>query len=318
MEGTTPNAALAPGAGRPGKIAGKIVQRDRAVFCAAGYALVTLYGLLCVLPFVLVLVTSFTSEAALMRHGYTFFIKEFSLEAYRLAFRNPQRILWAYRNTVCATAVGSTLAVLIATMTGYVLQRKDFPQRNKFSLFFFFTTLFNGGLVPTYILCARYLKFRNNYIALVLPLMFSVWNMIIAKSYIKSIPFEITESAKVDGANDVLIFYRLILPLCKPLIATLGLFSALAYWNDWYNTLLYITKEERMSLQYFLQEMINSIQALKNLVSIGATVDASLVSLPQETLKMGMTVITTGPIILLYPFVQRYFVKGLTIGAVKG
>jgi putative aldouronate transport system permease protein len=288
------------------------------VFCAIGYTLVTLYGLLCVLPFVLVFITSFTSEASLMKNGYTFFIKEFSTEAYALAFRNPQRILWAYRNTVGATIIGTALAVLMATMTGYVLQRRDFPQRNGFSLFFFFTTLFNGGLVPTYILCTRYLGFKNNYIALVLPLMFSVWNMIIAKNFIKSVPYEITESAKVDGANDMVIFFRLILPLCKPLLATLGLFSALAYWNDWYNTLLYITREEKMSLQYFLQEMINSVQALKNLVAMGVSVDSVRVSLPQETMKMAMTVITTGPIILLYPFVQRYFVKGLTIGAVKG
>jgi putative aldouronate transport system permease protein len=297
----------------------KIIQKDKAVFCGVGYALLTLYGLICVLPFVLVFVTSFTSEAALMKNGYTFLIREVSVEAYKLAFQSPQRILWAYRNTVCATLIGTSLSVLLATMTGYVLQRKDFPQRNGFSLFFFFTTLFNGGLVPTYILCTRYLGFKNNFIALVLPLMFSVWNMIIAKSFIKgSVPFEITESAKVDGANDVLIYFRLILPLCKPLLATLGLFSALAYWNDWYTTLLYINKEDKMSLQYFLQEMINSVQALRNLVAMGASVDAVRVSLPQETMKMAMTVITTGPIILLYPFVQRYFVKGLTIGAVKG
>ncbi|MDR0999938.1 MAG: carbohydrate ABC transporter permease [Clostridiales bacterium] len=296
----------------------KIIQKDKMIFNAFGYLLVTLFGLACVLPFLLVLVTSFTSEASLMRNGYTFFIKEFSTQAYSLAFGNPQRIFWSYRNTIAVTVIGTACAVLIATMTGYVLQRRDFPQRNGFSLFFFFTTLFNGGLVPTYILCVRYLGFKNNYAALLLPLMFSVWNMIIAKSFITSVPYEITESAKVDGANDILIFFRLILPLCKPLVATLGLFSALAYWNDWYSTLLYITKEEKMSLQYFLQEMINSIQALKNLVSLGGSASTIRISLPTETLKMAMTVITTGPIILLYPFVQRYFVKGLTIGAVKG
>ena len=296
----------------------KIMQTDRIIFCAFGYTITTLFGLLCVLPFVLVFINSFTTETSLMRHGYSFFIREFSAQAYTMAFRSPQRIIWAYRNTVMATVIGTTVAVLVSTMTGYVLQRKDFPQRNFFSLFFFFTMLFNGGLVPTYILCTRYLGFRNSYAALVVPLMFSVWNMIIAKNYIKSVPYEITESAKVDGANDMLIFFWLVLPLCKPLIATLGLFSALAYWNDWFNTLLYISKEEKMSLQYFLQEMLNSITALKNLVAMGATVDLTLVNLPQETLKMSMTMITTGPIILLYPFVQRYFVKGLTIGAVKG
>ena len=297
----------------------RIIRRDKIIFNSIGYFFVTIFGLLCLIPFLLVAITSFTSEASLMHNGYTFFIKEFSTEAYRLAFRNPNRILWAYRNTVCVTLIGTILSVLIATMTGYVLQRKDFLPRNKFSLFFFFTTLFNGGLVPWYILCTRYLGFKNNYAALLFPLVFSVWNMIIAKNYMKSIPYEITESAKVDGANDLRIFFTLILPLSTPLLATLGLFSALAYWNDWYNSMLFITKESMMSLQYFLQEMINSIQALKNLATMG--VDVSTVStsaLPQETMKMAMTVIVTGPIILLYPFVQRYFVKGLTIGSVKG
>jgi putative aldouronate transport system permease protein len=298
----------------------RIVRTDQRVFNALGYTLVTLFGLACVQPFLLIAINSFTSESALMHNGYSFILKEFSLQAYSLSFKNPQRILWAYRNTVCVTVLGTAIAVFMASMTGYVLQRRDFPARNAFSLFFFFTTLFNGGLVPWYIMCTRYLSFRNNYHALLLPMMFSVWNVIIAKNFMKSIPYEITESAKVDGANDLTIFFRLILPLSTPLLATLGLFSALAYWNDWYNSMLFITKENKMSLQYFLQQMINSIQALKNLVTMGASASAlsGMVSLPQETLKMAMTVITTGPIILLYPLVQRYFVKGLTIGAVKG
>jgi len=300
------------------KAANRIDARDKILFNILAYTLVTVFGLMCVLPFLLVLITSFTSESALMHNGYTFFIKEFSTESYGLAFRNPQKIMWAYRNTICATLIGTTIAVLLASMTGYVLQRPDFAPRNKFSLFFFFTTLFNGGLVPWYILCTKYLGFKNNYIALVLPLIFSVWNMIIAKSFMKGIPFEITESAKIDGANDIRIFFQLILPLSKPLLATLGLFSALAYWNDWYNSLLFVTKDQYKSLQYFLQEMLNSMQALKNLVNSGIDISQMSKNLPQETLKMAMTMITTGPIILLYPFVQRFFVKGLTIGAVKG
>ena len=296
----------------------KIAERDRLLFDIIAYTFVTVFGLMCVLPFLLVLITSFTSETSLMHNGYTFFIKEFSTESYELAFRNPQKILWAYRNTICATLIGTFLSVLISTMTGYVLQRSDFRPRNKFSLFFFFTTLFNGGLVPWYILCSKYLGFKNSFAALLLPLMFPVWNMLIAKNYMRGIPFEVTESAKIDGANDIRIFFQIILPLAKPLLATLGLFSALAYWNDWYNTLLFNTKDEFKSLQYFLQEMLNSMQALKNLVNSGIDLSQMTRNLPQETLKMAMTMITTGPIILLYPFVQRFFVKGLTIGAVKG
>ena len=295
----------------------RIRSVDEMILNGIGCVTLTLFGLLCLLPFLLIVISSFTSESALMKNGYSFFITEFSLDAYKLAFRAPERILWAYRNTLCVTAVGTTLAVLLSTMTGYVLQRKDFPGRNRFSFFFFFTTLFNGGLVPWYILCTRYLGFKNNYLALLLPLLFSVWNMIIAKNYMKSIPYEITESAKVDGANDAVIFFRLILPLCKPLVATLGLFTALAYWNDWYNCMLFISDKDKMSLQYFLHEMVNSLAALKQIASQGNTVDIG-VQLPQETMKMAMTVITTGPIILLYPFAQKYFVKGLTIGSLKG
>ncbi len=301
-----------------GKKKNKIAERDRLLFDIIAYTFVTVFGLTCVLPFLLVLITSFTSETSLMHNGYTFFIREFSTESYELAFRNPQKILWAYRNTICATLLGTFLSVLISTMTGYVLQRSDFRPRNKFSLFFFFTTLFNGGLVPWYILCAKYLGFKNSFAALLLPLMFPVWNMLIAKNYMRGIPFEVTESAKIDGANDIRIFFQIILPLAKPLLATLGLFSALAYWNDWYNTLLFNTKDEFKSLQYFLQEMLNSMQALKNLVNSGIDLSQMTKNLPQETLKMAMTMITTGPIILLYPFVQRFFVKGLMIGAVKG
>lgn len=289
---------------------------DKIAFNTLGYIIVFIFGMLCVVPFYLVLISSLESEGTILREGYSLIVRDFSLEAYKLSFKSPERILWAYRNTIMATLVGTACSILIATMTGYVLQRKDFPWRNKLSFFFFFTTLFHGGLVPTYILCTRYLGFKNSYRALLLPLMFSVWNMIIAKTFIRGIPYEITESAKIDGAGDFSIYAKLILPLSTPLIATLGLFSALAYWNDWFSSLLYITKDDRVSLQYFLQQMINSIQALKTIASRGGTINET--ALPQETMKMAMTVITTGPIIFAYPFVQRFFIKGLTIGAVKG
>jgi putative aldouronate transport system permease protein len=207
--------------------------------------------------------------------------------------------------------------VLLATITGYVLQRQDFPWRNKFSFFFFFTTLFNGGLTPWYILCIKYLHFKNNFIALVLPLCFSVWYTIIAKNYFKSIPYDIAESAMIDGANDLKIYNKIILPLAKPLVATIGLFAALAYWNDWYNCMLFISDDDLQNLQYFLQNMLNSVSALKQIATSGGTINTSQV-LPQETMKMAMTVLATGPIVLVYPFVQKYFIKGLTVGAVKG
>lgn len=291
------------------------VTKDQLAVNVLGYILVGLFALLCVIPFYLIIVASFTDESSLIRNGYPLIPTDFSVQSYLLCLKNPTEILRAYGTTIGVTVVGTALAVFIATMTGYVLSRKDFPWRNKFSFFFFFTTLFSGGLVPSYILCIRYLHFRNNYLGLLLPLMFSVWNMIIAKSFMNRIPGAITESAKIDGANDIVIFIKLILPLSKPLLATLGLFSALAYWNDWYNCMLYITSENMFTLQYYLQRMLGSAEAMR---IVAEKSGIALPSVPLESMKMAMTVIATGPIVLLYPFVQRYFVKGLTIGAVKG
>ena len=242
----------------------KIFQADLAAFKLLGYVLVFIWGMLCFLPFLLVVMNSFTSEANIMRNGYSFWPGEWTLEAYKTCLENPERIGFAYRNTIIATIIGTLCSVLMSTMTGYVLHRKDFPWRNGFSFFFYFTTLFNGGLVPWYLMCTRYLGFKNNYLALVVPLLFSVWQMILAKNFMKGgIPFEIIESAKVDGANDFTIYWKLVIPLAKPLIATLSLFAALNFWNDWYNCMLFMNKNNMKNLQYFLHEMLSSIQALQ-------------------------------------------------------
>lgn len=291
------------------------MSKDALAVNIVGYVLVGLFALICVIPFYLIIVASFTPETSLIRDGYPVILKEFDVQSYLLCLKNPVSILMAYGTTIGVTLVGTVLAVFIATMTGYVLSRKDFPWRNQISFFFFFTTLFNGGLVPWYMLCVRHLNMKNSYFALILPLVFSVWNMIIAKSFMAGVPAAISESAKIDGANDFVIFIRLIIPLSKPLIATLSLFSALAYWNDWYNCMLFITNESMFDLQYYLQRMLGSAEAMR---IVAEKSGIALPSVPLEGMKMAMTVIATGPIVLLYPFVQRYFVKGLTIGAVKG
>jgi putative aldouronate transport system permease protein len=295
----------------------KRLSKDELSVNILGIVLIGIFALICVIPFYLIIIASFTSETSLIRNGYPLLpsFANFSLDSYKLSLKNPVAILKAYGTTIGVTAVGTFLSVFLATMTGYVLSRKDFPWRNKFAFFYFFTTLFNGGLVPWYLLCVRYLNFKNNIVGLILPLMFSVWNMIIAKSFMSGLPMEITESAKIDGANDLVIFARLIIPLSKPLIATLSLFAALAYWNDWYNCMLYITDENMFTLQYYLQRILGSAEAMR---IVAEKSGIALPSIPIESMKMSMTVIATGPIVLLYPFVQRYFVKGLTIGAVKG
>lgn len=293
----------------------KRLTADQKTFNAVSYIVLIIFGILCILPFYLIIVASFTSESVIIQKGYSLLFRGFSIDSYKIALKNPHLVLQSYFYTILVTVIGTIIAVFISTMTGYVLQRQDFRWRNKFSFFFFFTTLFSGGLVPWYILCVRYLGFKNQIYALIIPGLFSVWNMIICKSYMKGVPFEITESAKIDGANDFMIFIRLMLPLATPLVATIGLFTALSYWNDWFSCMVFISKSDLFTLQYFLQKLLTGAEALRRIASKSGL---NIPTIPIESLKMAMTVIVTGPIILLYPFLQRYFVKGLTIGAVKG
>ena len=291
--------------------------KDEKIFLGIAYVLTVLFAVICLLPFYLILVGSFTKESTILTEGYSFFLtaRNFSLEAYKMAFKSPDTIVRAYGITIFVTAVGTITAVGLSAMTGYVLARPDFPWRNKISFFFFFTTLFSGGLVPWYLMCSKFFKFNNHVYSLILPCLFSVWNMIIAKSFMKGIPFELTEAAKVDGAGDFRIFWKIILPAAKPLIATIGLFTALTYWNDWYNSMLFINNDHLYSLQYQLYKLINDAKELRKIAAeSGMVVD----TVPIESMKMALTVVVTEPIILLYPFVQRYFIKGLTLGAVKG
>lgn len=278
---------------------------------------VGLISFLCLVPFILVISGSFSSEELVIVNGYKLLPQGFTLEAYKTILKNPENILHAYKSTIIYTLFGTSIGLFLTAMTGYVLNRKDFAWRNIFSYFFYFTTLFSGGLVPTYILMME-LGFKNSPLAIILPGLLSVFNILIMRNFANSIPDAITESAKIDGANDFVIFVRLVLPLLKPALATVGLFLALAYWNEWYNCMLYITDRTKFTLQYYLYNLLNSQEELQRMASRGVSLDASYYTQPAETMKLAMTCVVTGPIVLLYPFVQRYFVKGITIGAVKG
>ncbi|MDO4284569.1 MAG: carbohydrate ABC transporter permease [Eubacteriales bacterium] len=291
------------------------MSKDVLLFKVIGYPLLLLFAAICLIPFLIVIGSSFTSESYIIQHGYSIWPKEWSLESYRTIFKSPMAIIRAYGVTIFVTVVGTSLSVFLNTMAGYVLQRKDFAWRNKLSFFYFFTTLFSGGLMPWYILCVRYLHLKDSIWAMILPGIVSVWNILLVKGFTASIPFEMTESAKIDGAGDFTIFCKLIWPLSKPVIATIALFTALTYWNDWYNSMLFINNSDLYSLQYQLYKLINDAKELRKIASeSGMVVD----TVPIESMKMALTVVVTGPIVLLYPFVQRYFVKGLTLGAVKG
>jgi len=293
-------------------------SRDVKILNVLSYTVIIVVALLCIIPFLIVIAGSFTEEKTILANGFSLFPKVLSLDAYRTALKEPAEIIRAYGVTTSLTIIGTITGLFIVAMTAYVLQRKDFEWRNKFSFFFYFTTLFSGGLVPWYILMVKYLNFKNSYLALLVPLLLNVFNILVMKSYISGIPQALTESAKIDGAGDFEIFIKIILPLSKPALATVGLFIALGYWNDWYNCMLFINNEKLYSLQYYLYKIVNNIEAYKNIIAQTGGNVGMVVDLPSESLKMALTVIVTGPIILLYPFVQKYFVQGITIGAVKG
>lgn len=299
---------------------GKIKKgKDVILLNVIAYTFSSIIALMCLVPFVMILSASFSSEAAISANGFSILPQDFSLEAYRNVFKEPMVIVRAYATTILLTISGTAIGLLIQTMTAYVLSRKDFEWRNGFSFFFYFTTLFSGGLVPTYVLYTQTLNLKDNYLALLLPLVFSVYNLLIMKSYISGIPDTLIDAAKMDGCGEFKTLFRIIMPLIKPALATVGLFIALAYWNDWYNAMLYIKNEDMYPLQYFLYQKVNNIEAYKKMIASNASASAvSAMTLPTQTLKMALTVVVTGPIILAFSLVQKYFVQGITIGAVKG
>ncbi len=280
-----------------------------------GYVFLTLYSICCIVPFIIIVSTSFTSESVIRAEGVQFLPKDITLTAYNMVTRSGG-IWWSYLVTILLTVVGTAVGLSIISMTGYALQRKDFPFRNAISFFIYFTSLFQAGLAPYYLLMTQTYHLKDSYLAVLLPLLMSPWLIILMKNFVKSIPHEITESGKIDGAGDMRIFVSLILPMLKPALATIGLFLALGYWNEWYQSSLFLSSRVAVKpLQFTLYEIVNKTDALKNSVA-GQFIN--LADIPQESVKMANAVLATGPIVLLYPFVQKYFISGITVGAVKG
>ena len=294
------------------------VRKDKVSFGVTVFAVIfiTLFAALCLLPFLMMVSASFSNENIITTEGIGILPKGFNAEAYKILLKSPKYMIGAYVVTILLTITGTSLGLFIISMTGYALYRPDFFLRNKISFFFYFTSLFSAGLVPTYLWMTRYLQLRNNYLAVLLPLLMSPWLIILMRNFVKSVPIEITESGKIDGANDYKIFLHLVLPMMKPALATIGLFLALNYWNEWYNSLLYIPNLDYKPLQYYLYKIVNETAALRQSLAGSAVVQMSI--MPSATLKMATAVLVTGPIILLYPFVQKYFISGIAIGAVKG
>jgi putative aldouronate transport system permease protein len=288
--------------------------RDTALFDAIAYLVVGSLALFALVPFLILAINSFSSEHAILTEGYSFFPRQLSLDAYRLIFENPGKIARSYAVTILVTGAGTAISLLCSSMAAYVLSRKELHTRGWLAFFLYFTQLFNGGLVPYYLLVSRDLKLQNTVLVLLLAPMFNVMNVLILRNFIQNaIPEAILDAARIDGLGHAGIFFRIVLPLSKPALASIGLFTALAYWNDWWTPMMFVQDEKLYPLQYTLYRLISSVNFSAQMVN-----NVPTMHLPKETLKLAMTVVATGPIVLLYPFVQRHFVKGITLGAVKG
>lgn len=274
---------------------------------------------LCIIPFIFVTIISFTDKNYLQANGYTFFPRELSVEAYQYIFSSGSTILKSYGVTIIVTIVGTLLGLLIMSMYAYALSRRSFAYRGFFTKLIFIPMLFSGGMVSTYLVVTRFLGLKNTLLALILPLCVSSFNIIILRTFFKTtVPEAVLESAKIDGASEWRTFLNIVIPISIPGIATIGLFLTLGYWNDWFNAMLYIDKSSLMPLQYLLIRLETSMEFLSNnSAALGTNAVSAAANMPKETAKMAIVVISTLPVIIAYPFFQRYFVNGLTIGAVK-
>lgn len=272
--------------------------------------------ILCLAPFILLVSTSFTSESSLLAEGYFFWPKEFSLEAYQFLL-GDNSIFHAYGVTILLTLVGTTLSLLVTTLIAYPLSIQKMPGRRLISFLVFFTMLFSGGLVPSYMMWTQIFHIKNTFWALLFPsLLTNGFTIMMMRSYFQAnIPVEVLESARMDGAKEWYILFKIVMPMSLPILATVGLMSGLMYWNDWNNNLYYITDPNLNSIQGLLNRMLTNAQYLKQTAAIG-NVGASAV--PTTAVRMAVVVLGAVPILCIYPFFQKYFVKGMTIGAVKG
>ncbi len=278
------------------------------------YFVVFLFALACIMPFVLVVIVSFSSERSITLNGYSFIPAEWSLGAYRMLFMSKSSVPRAYGVTSMATVAGTLVATLITFGAGYTLANRACRYRNGLSLYFYITMVFSAGLVPWYMVCKALGCFDNIWALIVPSLMFSPFNMFLVRNFVRDIPAELNESAKIDGAGEVRIAFSIYFPLCMPVLATIALFYAIGYWNNYFNAVMLVNNSDYYTLQMLLFKIQSEITALGNLAS-GAQ---HISNPPKESFKMATSVITMGPIVILYPFLQKYFVKGMVVGAVKG
>lgn len=279
------------------------------------YLFMTLFSIFCIVPFILIISSSISGEKAVQLTGFSLIPKDFSLFAYEVIFQD-NTIFSAYKVTIFITVVGTLLCLILTSAMAYALSVKTFTHRNKIAFFVYFTMLFNGGLIPSYLLISKYLGLSDNIFVYIVPVLVNPFNMFLLRNFFRQIPDSLAESAKIDGANDIYILFKIILPLSTPAIATIGLFYGLGFWNEWFTATLYINNKDLYTLQYLIMKVMREVEFMLQLDYMqGVLVDYVI---PKNTVRMATAVVTVGPIIFVYPFLQKYFVKGLVVGAVKG
>lgn len=283
------------------------------------HLMMMLLALSCLLPFALLFISSITAEKALIHNGYSFIPSSIDITAYKFLLRDSSSIVKAYGVTLLVTVIGTVANIVLTTLMAYPLSRKDLPGRNVFSFFIFFTMLFSGGLVPSYIMWTQYFDIKNTIWALIVPgMLLTAFNIIMMRTYITTnVPDAVVEAAKIDGGSESQILWHVVLPMSMPIMATLGLLVGLSYWNDWLNGLYYVTDEDLFSIQVLLNKMLLDVQFLMSSASSGLGSGLSA-RLPSTAIKMAVAVLGILPIMAIYPFFQKFFVKGITVGAVKG
>ncbi|MFC3787507.1 carbohydrate ABC transporter permease [Paenibacillus sp. GCM10012307] len=294
------------------------MKRQQKLWQTGMHAILIAISVMCILPVILMAVSSITDEKTIYTKGYSFIPEKFSFEAYQFIWQDADRILHAYGITILITLIGTLSGLIITALLAYPLSRKDMPLNRFFSLFVFFTMLFNGGLVPTYLVYTQLFDLKNTLLALIVPaLLMNAFYIMLMRTFFKtSIPDALIEAAKIDGAGEFFIFLRIVLPLSLPILATVALFQTINYWNDWFNGMVYVTDSKLYSLQNLLNRILLDIQFIAN-SNFGSQAELAA-DLPMESVRMALAVIGVLPILIAYPFFQKYFVKGLTIGAVKG
>lgn len=280
---------------------------------AAAHFLFIILSLMCVIPILMLISISLSDNGEILRRGYSIIPRGFNFEAYKYIFKDISKIVNAYKITFFSTVAGTLCSMLCTVLLAYVISRKNFAYRKIVSFIIMFTMLFHAGMFPSYYWITNGLHMKNTLWVLILPGCVAAWNILLMKSFFLAIPDEIIEAAMIDGCNNFGILFRIIIPLSKAAIATVGLFTILRYFNDWQSSMLYM-KEDRISIQYFLYKTLNNIAAAQANTSVLQSYEV----FPQEPVRMAIAVIAITPIIVVFPFLQKYFVKGITLGAVKG